>query len=100
MFLLFIAVLAGVSFGLGFPSSLAFLADSTTVEERARVSGVVILTTFTSIILLIGIVQRLGFTESLFIYIILRATSFFALLIDPCERVACKERKWMAVLIF
>ena len=98
-FFLLVGVFAGVSFGLGFPSSLAFLADSTTVEERARVSGALILITFISIILAIGIIStlQLGLIAYLLICIILRAISFFALLIDPCERVVYKERRWVAV---
>jgi hypothetical protein len=91
-------VFGGISFGLGFPSSLAFLADSTVVEERARVSGAIILTTFLSIVILIGVTQRLGFAETVFVFAILRVISYPALLIDRCERLVCKERSWNAVL--
>lgn len=101
MFFLILGVLAGISFGLGFPSSLAFLADSTGIEERARVSGALILITFISLILTIGVITtlQLGLIAILLICIILRAISFFALLIDPCERIVCRERGWRAVLI-
>ena len=101
IFFLFFGVLAGASWGFGFPSSLAFLADSTKVDERARVSGALILITFIMIIFTIGIMTmlQLGLMEYLFIIIILRAISSFALLIDPCERIACKERGgWMNIL--
>jgi len=36
-------VILGVSFGLGIPSCLAYLADSTSVENRGRVSAVIFL---------------------------------------------------------
>lgn len=98
-FLLFIAALAGVSFGLGFPSSLAFFADSTVVEERARVSGALIFITFFSVILCLGIRTslHLGFFESVLLFTILRAISIFSLLIDPLEKVVCKEKGWMSI---
>jgi MFS family permease len=99
-FLLFISVLAGVSFGLGFPYCLAFFAESTTVEERARVAGALIFTTFFSTILCILVSSGLqcGIIEYLLILSFLRAISFFSLLIDPHERIVCKERGWMSVI--
>ena len=38
--------LAGLSLGLGLPSSLSLVADYTVVEDRARVSGILIFGTF------------------------------------------------------
>jgi MFS family permease len=40
-----ISVLLGVSFGLGMPSCLAYFADYTLVENRGRISGVMLLIT-------------------------------------------------------
>jgi MFS family permease len=90
----------GFSFGIGFPTSMAFLADCTEIEERARVSGAAILMTFLAIILAITVTEllHLDFIGTLFMCFILRATGFFAILIDPCEQVMCKERSWTAVL--
>lgn len=96
-FFLLLSVLAGSSFGIGFPSCLAFIADSTAVEERARVSGAAILATFIALILMRGILSPLGLIEALFITAIFRAISFFALLIDPIERTLAKKKNWVAV---
>ena len=99
LFLLFILVLGGVSFGLGFPYCLAFFAESTNVEERARVAGALIFTTFFSIILCIVVSTGLqcGLIEYVFICALLRSISFFSILIDPHERIVCKERGWMTI---
>jgi MFS family permease len=99
-FLLFISVLGGFSFGLGFPYSLAFFAESTTVEERARVAGALIFITFFSIIFCIVLSSSLqcGLMEYIFMCALLRAISFFSLLIEPHERIVCKERGWMTVI--
>lgn len=100
MVFLVLSALAGTSFGIGFPSCLAFIADSTAVEERARVSGAAILATFISLPLMGMILSPLGLIEALFLTAIFRAISFFALLIDPCERAPVKKKKrtWVAVL--
>ena len=99
IFFLILAVLAGASWGLGFPSSLAFLAESTNVGERARVSGILILITFVSIIfaaIVVGMFE-LGLIESIFVYIIVRAMSFLALLLDPFEGDVHKKSRWTTV---
>jgi MFS family permease len=101
IFSLFSGIFVGASFGLGFPSVLACFAESTTIEERGRVSGVLIFITFIAIIL-IGFsispfLELSGSIVPLAIIIVFRATSFVALLIDPCERVVCKKERWIAV---
>lgn len=96
---LFLSVLAGASFGIGFPSCLAFIADSTAIEERARVSGAAMAVTFVALILFSGIISQLGLIEALFLTATFRAISFLALLIDPFERAVVKKKKktWEAV---
>ena len=44
--LLIFSFIVGATLGFGFPSILAFLADSTTAEERGRVAAFVIFTSF------------------------------------------------------
>lgn len=98
MFFLLSSVLAGTSFGIGFPSCLAFLADSTTIEERARVSGAVMFSAYAALVLMLGITLQFGLIEALLLTAIFRAISFFALIIDPCERVPGKKKTWVAIL--
>lgn len=92
-----LSILAGASFGIGFPSCLAFITDSTVVEERARVSGAAMLITFIIIPIISGILSPFGLIEALILTAIFRAISFFALLIDPCEKASDKKKTWKAV---
>ena len=100
LFSLLFSALLGASFGLGFPSCLAFLADSTAIEERARVSGVLFFITLTMVplLLLFSSLLNLGVVELVLLALILRASSFFALLIDPCARETGKEKSWLTIL--
>lgn len=97
---LFSMVLIGISFGLGYPSSLAFLADSTDVTERGRVSGLVIFITFTIVFLSIFISSFLNFEiiTLIMLSLFLRSTSFLALLLDPCEKQKKRVQSWTLIL--
>jgi MFS family permease len=53
------SVLLGISLGLGYPYFTSFLADCTVIEERARISGLVILATFAFVIFAVAIVSVL-----------------------------------------
>lgn len=99
-FSLLSSALLGASFGLGFPSCLAFLAESTVIEERARISGVLLFITLTMAFLFIlsSALLNLGIVELVVLALILRASSFFALLIDPCARETGKKESWLAIL--
>lgn len=99
-FAIFCSVLLGLSLGLGFPSCAALLADYTIVEERARIAGIIILETFVMVFIAIIVANFLNM-ESLGVIalcIILRATSYFALFLDPCEREKGREKAWRSIL--
>jgi MFS family permease len=100
LFSLFFAALLGVSFGLGFPSCVSFLADSTVIEERARVSGIFILAVFIVLSLAIAVISRLslGIVEIILLCIALRSTGFLSLVLDCCEREKGKEKSWRTIL--
>jgi MFS family permease len=82
-----LSLLAGMSLGLGLPSSMALVADYTVVEERARVSGTIIFGTFVTAILIIALIRilNLGVLGDLLLFAAVRATSFSALVIDKCD---------------
>ena len=87
VFSLFVCILLGFSLGLGLPSSLAFLANRTTVEVRGRTAGTSILVTFVMAFLAIGIINILN-SEMLvivFLCIVVRSTSFLALVLEKDE---------------
>ena len=77
----------GISFGFGLPICLTLIAECTAVEERARVSGIIILSTFIIVFAgtVIGQVLGLGVLGSFILFAALRAISFSGLLIDKCE---------------
>ncbi len=97
---LFLSVLAGFSFGFGYPSCSAFFADSTMEEERGRVAGLLILTTFLFLAMIISISSTFVFdlVQLLILSIFLRGLSIVTLLTDPCERYASKRKSWLGIL--
>ena len=94
------SVLFGISIGLGYPCFTAYFADCTKIEERARVSGIVILVTF----LLVGFtaaaasVLKIGLLGFVLISLFLRSISYLALKFDQCKREFGKDKSWLAIL--
>jgi MFS family permease len=87
IFAIISSFLLGLSFGFGFPSSMAFTADCTTIEERARVCGAIILTTFIIAFAAIAIASVFNFAllDIILLLAVVRATSFPALFLDKCD---------------
>lgn len=100
VFTLFFTVLLGISLGLSYPCFTAYLADCTVVEERARVSGLVILETFIMVIIAVVAVAlfSLGLTGVVLLGVFLRSTSYLSLILDPCDRKSGKGQSWRAIL--
>jgi MFS family permease len=86
--------LLGLSSGLGFPSSIAFIAECTAVEERARVSGTIILGTFVIAFISLAVARILSFglLDAVLLLAIVRSISFVALALDKCESEPEKEK--------
>jgi MFS family permease len=100
-FFAFIAsILMGVSVGLGFPSCLAYFAENTSIQERARVAGSVLLETFAMVV--IGVVAYtilgVGLFGLVIICVALRSTSYIALFLDTCRIEQEKRRSWFSVV--
>ena len=100
MFTIFISILLGISFGLGSPACFAYLADSTLIEERGRVSGILVSLTFIMLPIIIYLTSlfSVGLKELVYLSAILKATSFSALLFDPYVRKTGRDRKWSTIL--
>jgi MFS family permease len=88
VFMPFLSILLGLSLGLGLPSSMAFIADRTFVEERARVSGITIFAAFGLAILVMAAVEIFGFglPTLILLFALVRSTSFLALFLDKFDR--------------
>jgi MFS family permease len=94
-----ISAVLGISIGLGFPSCLAYLADCTAVEERARISGMAVLVTFIIAILSWVVAYASNFGIGLFILLsTLKGTSLFAFVSGNCKRQKSEKiRSWRNV---
>lgn len=95
-----ISAALGISIGLGFPSCLASLADCTTVEERARVSGIIIFVSLVIAILSFMVATVLNFGVGLFIFLsIVKGLSLFAFVFDDCNKIKSERiRSWSDIL--
>lgn len=102
VFVLILSALLGISFGFGFPSCAAFLADSTVAEERAKVSGIVILLTFllTFLGLIVIPLLNFGLVEMVLFFACFRAISLIGLALDNCERKPGKTGSWFSILSY
>jgi MFS family permease len=83
---LIICTFVGASFGYGFPSCLAFLAENTVVEERGRVIGYSLIITFILIVSGLLLSQVVSVEQSIFVSFFLRMSSLVTLILDPCKR--------------
>lgn len=93
-------IMAGLSFGVGFPSCQAFLADSTSPEERGRVAGFVILITFVLVVFsfLLKSVLGLESTGILLLTIGIKSIGFLSFRLDPIDRAKNEAKPWRAIL--
>ena len=87
IFLLISSTLLGISFGWGLPISMAFLANCTVIEERARASGITILTAFILVFLTFAInnILALEITGTLGLFALVRLSSIVALTLTTCD---------------
>jgi MFS family permease len=94
------SILLGFSLGLGFPCCAAFLADCTATEERARVSGIVILLTFIMAFIATAAISilNIGLLAGIIVSLVVRSTSYVALFLDDCKRPIEKEKSWSSII--
>ena len=84
LFASILGILMGTSLGLGLPSSMALVADYTIVDNRGRVSGIIILGTFITAFVSMTIYRMLDLDilGLILILAVLRSISLIALVID------------------
>jgi MFS family permease len=87
IFLAISSALLGISLGLGLPISMAFLGDCTEVEERARVAGIIIFSTFVLAFICSLVVQTLSLqlSSALVLFAFIRLMSVTALVFGKCD---------------
>jgi MFS family permease len=100
-FLLIWGIIGGISIGLGFPSVQAYLANSTTPDERGRVSGIAIFVTFVFIIASFLLVRFFGeeaASKILFLTLVLRSIGFVSLKLDAVKKAKNKAKSWRVTI--
>jgi MFS family permease len=92
--------LLGMSFGLGLPSSLALVADYTVVENRGRLSGIIVLGTFVIAFVSMAIYRILNPDPDMFnmldiilLLVVVRSISIFGMVIEKLDRLLIIEKK-------
>ncbi len=99
IFFLLSSVLMGLSLCIGFPPLTAFLAESTVVEERARISGIVVFLTFILVVFGVAVTTVSSYLwVTILVGIILRSSSLLAFPLDPCKKEIFKQKSWNKVL--
>jgi MFS family permease len=86
-FALFFGSLLGITLGLVYPVSMSLMADCTRIEDRGKVSGIYILETFLMLAIVISIQEMFsfGFFGIIILLVLLRSSSFLALVIDDAK---------------
>ena len=87
-FSVIVSVFFGISLGLGLPTSMACMADSTDVGERGRVSGTIVLVSFLMAFITPVLVRllSLGVVAAVLITAFVRSTSLISLFLDSFEQ--------------
>jgi MFS family permease len=95
VFAAILSSLMGTSLGLVLPSSMALVADYTIVENRGRVSGMIILSTFIVAFASTAIYRMLDLDiiGLILLLAVVRSTSLFALLIDKFDKPSIKGKE-------
>ena len=90
-----LSCLMGISLGLGLPSSMALIADYTSVENRGRVSGILILGTFitASVAMGLDVFLKLDTFGLIMLLAVLRSISIIPLCMEKFERIPAIPKK-------
>lgn len=99
-FLVIWGVVAGLSFGVGFPSCQAFLSESPAPEKRGRAAGLAILVTFVLVAFssILKPILDLGPIGIFFLLFGIRAIGFLSFTLDPVNRVDTRPKPWRTVV--
>ncbi len=97
IFSLLLGSLLGLSFGLGFPSAAALFSDNTEIEYRGRSTGILVLITFTLILVGMAVSQVSGLLELIAIAVVIRALGYFSLTTNRIPKERGKVETWASI---
>ena len=105
--LVLFSILTGVSFGFGFPSCMALIADFTDPEERGRVSGFLILITFLLVFASLYFNSIVGFQGSIygpsqpvgliFVTVAIKSMGLLSFMFDKLKRSRVESKSWRSI---
>jgi len=88
-----ISFLIGMSLGFGYPSCLAYFADSVSIEKRGRIGGIIFSIALLGIFLIGLLTTILSFFESVLIFALWRAAGFIAFQTTKAKKTTFGEKK-------
>lgn len=101
IYVLTISTLLGISVGLGMPSSLAYFADCTSVENRGKVGGIILLFTNLSAPLFVISLMPFNLMVKLIVFAIWRGFGLIIFFLKPEEKISSEiKRKTSFISIF
>jgi len=101
IYVLTISILLGISVGLGMPSSLAYFADCTSVENRGKVGGIILLFTNLSAPLFVISLMPFNLMVKLIVFAIWRGFGLIIFFLKPEEKISSEiKRKTSFISIF
>lgn len=90
--ILIISFLMGIVFGFGYPSCLAYFADSINVENKGRVGGIMFFAALLGTFLIGFLTNILSFVESVLIYALWRTLGFITFQKAKDKRIMTEEK--------
>jgi MFS family permease len=97
-FSLLLGSLLGFSFGLGFPSAAALFSDLTEIESRGRSTGILVLITFTLILVGMAVSQVSSLLELIVLSVVMRSLGYLSLIRDQRRKENRKVETWSSIL--
>jgi MFS family permease len=88
-----ISILLGSSFGLGIPLCLSYFADITKIENRGRISGIILLTANMAAPILAITFRGSDLTTNLMVLAGWRSLGLIVFFLNPKEKISSSERK-------
>jgi MFS family permease len=83
-----ITILIGATFGIGLPSCLSYFADTTKIENRGRISGLILLGVYLASPILVLLLRELDLQANLIIFSGWRFISLIALFLQSDKKVS------------
>jgi MFS family permease len=105
-FIFIFGPLLGISLGLGFPYALTLMAENTTIDQRGRVSGIILVQTFMMIAVATFIEAVTdSWVFSILLLVVIRSTSYLTLILNKGKTRneysdTQKAKSWFSIITY